>query len=119
MEKQIIVFIQDLCPFCEMAKRLLREHSVPHVIRNTSTDWEARREFLRLSAEMLPTFIIAGRMYVGYNPHHLRILIEKEFGINIPKEKAVIPKTQFKRLATKNPELQKNIFPMSLKPRNR
>ena len=114
MGASMIVFVQDLCPYSEMATTFLKVHHVPHVIRNTSTDFEARREFIRLGAEMLPTFIIGGRMYVGYDPRHLRVLIQKELGIDIPEEAAKIPKKRFKRLMVRDPELfRKVIVPMS------
>ncbi|PWI53048.1 glutaredoxin family protein [Sulfoacidibacillus thermotolerans] len=104
MSKEIVLYTQELCPFCEMAKALFRKHNVPHVIRNTSTNFEARREFLKLGSSVLPAFIIDGHLYEGFEPEHLRILIRQKFVIDIPKGDAIIPKKRFNRLIDNRPK---------------
>jgi hypothetical protein len=72
---------------------LFKEHSVPFVERNIIRDLEALRDYKRLNLNLIPSFILAGKVYDGYNPHLWSKLLYQHFAISVPatKLKVVLP----------------------------
>ncbi|MDO3678629.1 hypothetical protein [Paenibacillus ehimensis] len=87
---RIEIFKDDLSPIGNQVHSFFKEFSVPHIVKNVVHDPEARRDFKLLNLQLVPSFIIGGRVYEGYDPILIGELVEKFYDIKIPNERLII-----------------------------
>jgi len=82
MEKaktKVIVYSTPACPFCDLAKRYLKEHNIEYVDYNVAADREKAREMYMKSGQLgVPVLDINGTIIVGFNKQ----AIAKALGID-------------------------------------
>ncbi|GAB4533465.1 MAG: glutaredoxin family protein [Anaerolineales bacterium] len=75
---RVIIFTTPTCTYCNMAKRYLREHSVPFKDVDVSRDAAAARDMVRRSRQQgVPVLDIGGKIVVGFD----RPKIDKLLGL--------------------------------------
>jgi len=84
------VFVDDLSSICYQSLALFRQYNVPHVVRNIVHDPEARRDFYMLKLQFVPSFVLAGRIYEGFNPNLMGQLLKMHYDIEIPRDRLVV-----------------------------
>lgn len=64
----VTVYMTSWCPVCRQARAWLEAQGEPFVERNVEEDDGAARRFLALNPRgTVPTFVIDGRVYVGFD----------------------------------------------------
>ncbi|MBN2457838.1 NrdH-redoxin [Candidatus Woesearchaeota archaeon] len=78
MEKKIIIYSADNCPWCRKLKDFLLDNSVEFIEKNVNLDHEAANEMITKSGQQgIPVIDIDGKVIVGFN----RDAIEQELGL--------------------------------------
>ncbi len=71
MEKKVqkvIVYSTPACPYCDLAKRYLREKGVEYIDYNVAADQEKAKEMYMKSGQLgVPVLDINGTIIVGFN----------------------------------------------------
>ncbi len=62
------IYSTPTCPYCEMAKNYLKEHSTGYEVYDVSVDEKAQEEMIKKSNQMgVPVIDIDGVIIVGFN----------------------------------------------------
>jgi len=78
MEKQhrVIVFSTPTCPYCNMAKRYLRDRGIRFRDVDVSRDSAAARDLIRRSGQMgVPVIDVNGQLVIGFDRTRLDRLL--------------------------------------------
>lgn len=78
MEKQhrVTVFSTPTCPYCNMAKRYLRDRGIRFRDVDVSRDMAAARDLIRRSGQMgVPVIDVDGRLVIGFDRARLDRLL--------------------------------------------
>ncbi len=68
MTQNVIIYTTPTCVYCEMAKRLFKEHSVKYREVDVTKDPKAAREMVEKSGQMgVPVIEVDGQIIVGFN----------------------------------------------------
>lgn len=77
-QPRVIIFTTPSCPYCNMAKKYLREKGVKFKEVDVSRDMAAARDMIRRSGQQgVPVLDIGGKIVVGFD----RLKINKYLGI--------------------------------------
>jgi len=81
MEKKstkVIVYSTPTCPYCDLAKRYLREKGIEYIDYNVAADQEKAKEMYMKSGQLgVPVLDINGTIIVGFN----KAAIDKALGL--------------------------------------
>ena len=73
MDKKIIVYKTDNCPYCHMAEEFFKDNKIKFKSINVSKDIKAAREMLEKSQQMgVPVIDVNGKIIIGYDKKALR-----------------------------------------------
>ncbi len=65
---KVIVYSTPTCPYCELAKRYLKEKGIEYIDYNVAEDKEKAREMFEKSGQLgVPVLDINGRIIIGFN----------------------------------------------------
>ncbi len=68
MQKNIIVYATDTCPYCKLVKEYLTSKNIVYTIKNVGTDLAAREEMIKKSNAMsVPVIDIDGTVILGFD----------------------------------------------------
>ncbi|MBI4895547.1 MAG: glutaredoxin family protein [Candidatus Aenigmarchaeota archaeon] len=74
----VTVYSTNTCPYCDMAKKWLKDHDVTFVEKNVQEDDDAAEEMISKSGQTgVPVLDINGEILVGYNPNKMKQLLKK------------------------------------------
>lgn len=65
--KEVIVYTQDFCKYCEVLKAWLNSEEIPFAIRNISLNSEWKEEVMDLGAMGMPFTVIGLETFQGFN----------------------------------------------------
>lgn len=67
-EMKVIVYSTPICPYCDMAKRYLKEKGIEYIDYNVAADHEKAKEMYMKSGQLgVPVLDINGTIIVGFN----------------------------------------------------
>jgi glutaredoxin-like YruB-family protein len=73
---KIKIYSTPACPYCEMAKRYLKEHGFGFEDLNVSEDENALREMLDMTGQMgVPVIEINDKVIIGFNKSEIDKLL--------------------------------------------
>lgn len=76
MSAQVLIYTTPSCPYCQAAKRFLRERGVPYRDIDVSRDQRAAMEMVRKSGQMgVPVLDIGGRIVIGFDRAKINALL--------------------------------------------
>ncbi|MBE3582674.1 MAG: glutaredoxin family protein [Limnochordaceae bacterium] len=76
MSAQVLIYTTPSCPYCQAAKRFLRERGVPYRDIDVSRDQRAAMEMVRKSGQMgVPVLDIGGRIVIGFDRSKINALL--------------------------------------------
>ncbi|MBE3576350.1 MAG: glutaredoxin family protein [Limnochordales bacterium] len=76
MKPAVTVYSTPTCPYCNAAKRYLKERGVPFRDVDVSRDQRAAMEMIRKSGQMgVPVLDIGGRIVVGFDRNKINALL--------------------------------------------
>lgn len=65
---KVTIYTTTTCPYCEMAKRYLKENKVEFKVIDVSKDTKAANEMVEKSGQMgVPVLDIGGQIIVGFD----------------------------------------------------
>lgn len=65
---KVIVYSTPVCPYCELAKRFLKENGIEYIEYNVAADREKAKEMYMKSGQLgVPVLDINGEIIVGFN----------------------------------------------------
>lgn len=68
MAKNVIIYTTPTCVYCEMTKRLFKEHNIKYSEIDVSKDHKAAREMVEKSGQLgVPVIEIDGQIIIGFN----------------------------------------------------
>jgi glutaredoxin-like YruB-family protein len=75
---KVKVYSTPICPYCDMVKQFLKEHSIKFEEINVAEDEKGREEMIQRSSQLgVPVIEINGKIIVGFNKE----AIKKELNI--------------------------------------
>ncbi len=78
-KQKVIVYSTPTCPYCDLAKRYLREKGVEYIDYNVAADREKAKEMYMKSGQLgVPVLDINGTIIVGFN----KAAIDKALGLS-------------------------------------
>ncbi len=75
MDKKVVVFTSNTCPYCTMAKDYLKDKNVEFEEKNIQTDKAARDELMKMGHLGVPVILIDGEEVVGFDQGKLDELL--------------------------------------------
>jgi glutaredoxin-like YruB-family protein len=73
MEKKVIVYSSDYCPFCDQAKEFLKENKVDFEEKNVQQDKQFMEEMKEKSGQSgVPVIDIDGKIIVGFRQAEIK-----------------------------------------------
>lgn len=73
MAQKVKVYSTPSCPWCKLAKELLKKHSIPFEDLDVGSNLVARREMIQKSGQMgVPVIEIDEEIIIGYDEPQLR-----------------------------------------------
>lgn len=75
MDKKVVVFTSNTCPYCTMAKDYLKDKNVEFEEKNIQTDKAARDELMKIGHLGVPVILIDGEEVVGFDQGKLDELL--------------------------------------------
>lgn len=74
----VTVYSTNTCPYCDMAKKWLKDNNVSFVEKNVQQDDDAAEEMISKSGQTgVPVLDINGEIIIGYNPNKMKQLLNK------------------------------------------
>lgn len=74
----VTVYSTTTCPYCDMAKKWLKEHDIKFTEKNVQEDDAAAEEMISKSGQTgVPVLDINGEIIIGYNPNKMKQLLLK------------------------------------------
>ncbi|MCD6247723.1 MAG: glutathione S-transferase N-terminal domain-containing protein [Candidatus Diapherotrites archaeon] len=78
-KQKVIVYSTPTCPYCDLAKRYLREKGAEYIDYNVAADREKAKEMYMKSGQLgVPVLDINGTIIVGFN----KAAIDKALGLS-------------------------------------
>ena len=71
MNKKVVVYSSDTCPYCVSAKEYLKENNIEFVEKNVSKDPQARNELIEKKQMGVPVIMVDEEMIVGFDKNKL------------------------------------------------
>lgn len=75
MDKKVVVYTSNTCPYCTMAKDYLTDKKVDFEEKNIQTDKAARDELMKMGHLGVPVILIDGEEVVGFDQGKLDELL--------------------------------------------
>lgn len=75
MDKTVVVYTSNTCPYCTMAKDYLKDKQVAFEEKNIQTDKAARDELMKMGHLGVPVVIVDGEEVVGFDQRKLDELL--------------------------------------------
>lgn len=75
MDKKVVVFTSNTCPYCTMAKDYLKDKNVEFEEKNIQTDKAARDELMKMGHLGVPVIVVDGEEIVGFDQQKLDNLL--------------------------------------------
>ena len=76
MNKSVKIYTTPTCPYCQMAKKFMKEKGVEYQELDVSSDTTARQEMMDVSGQMgVPVIVIDGQVIIGFNQQRLGELL--------------------------------------------
>jgi len=73
MDKKVMIYSTPGCPFCNMAKKFLKDNNVDFEDSDVSTDRTKAQEMIQKSGQMaVPVLDINGEIIVGFDKEKIR-----------------------------------------------
>jgi glutaredoxin len=74
---RVVMYTTSTCPACRSAKSWLAENKVAYDERVLDTDEQAIREYSKLGARVVPTFVIDGQVLAGFSASQIQAALAK------------------------------------------
>jgi glutaredoxin len=72
----ITVYVTSWCPHCKRARRWLERNGIAHTVLDVGKSDAAKRAMRKVNPRGgVPTFVVDGRVMVGFSPSGLRRVI--------------------------------------------
>ena len=75
MDKKVVVFTSNTCPYCNMAKEYLNDKNVDFEEKNIQTDKAARDELMKMGHLGVPVILVGDEEVVGFDQQKLDDLL--------------------------------------------
>ncbi len=75
MDKKVVVYTSNTCPYCNMAKEYLDEKKVEYEEKNIQTDKAARDELMKMGHLGVPVILVGEEEIVGFDQNKLDELL--------------------------------------------
>lgn len=75
MDKTVVVYTSNTCPYCTMAKDYLKDKQIAFEEKNIQTDKAARDELMKMGHLGVPVVIVDGEEVVGFDQRKLDELL--------------------------------------------
>ncbi len=75
MDKKVVVYTSNTCPYCTMAKDYLTDKKVDFEEKNIQTDKAARDELMKMGHLGVPVIVVDGEEIVGFDQQKLDNLL--------------------------------------------
>ena len=73
----VTIYTTPTCPFCEQAKKFMRERGVSYTEHDVMEDLKKRDEMVELSGQMgVPVIVMGEQVLIGFNPEELGRALE-------------------------------------------
>jgi len=66
MDKKVVIYTSNTCPYCELAKEYFEEKEIAYEEKNTSQP-EFRKEILALGLRSVPVIFVDDKYMVGFD----------------------------------------------------
>ncbi len=66
MDKKVVIYTSNTCPYCELAKEYFEEKDIAFEEKNTSQP-EFRKEILALGLRSVPVIFVDDKYMVGFD----------------------------------------------------
>ncbi len=68
MAQNVTIYTTETCPYCEMTKRLFKEHNIKYKEVRVDLDPKAAREMVEKSGQLgVPVIEVDGQIIIGFN----------------------------------------------------
>jgi glutaredoxin-like YruB-family protein len=79
MEKKVIVYSTETCPYCVMVKEFLKQEGVEFKDINVGKDHDKAEEMVEKSGQIgVPVTDIDGEIIIGFNKDKIKEVLEKK-----------------------------------------
>lgn len=75
MDKKVVVYTSNTCPYCNMAKEYLHDKNIEFEEKNIQTDKEARDELMKMGHLGVPVILVGEEEIVGFDQNKLDDLL--------------------------------------------
>ena len=77
MEHEVIIYSTPNCPWCARTKQYLKEHNIPFIDYDVSTNREKAEEMIQKSGQMgVPVVDIDGVIIVGFDKPRIDLMLD-------------------------------------------
>ncbi len=77
MEHEVIIYSTPNCPWCARTKQYLKEHNIPFIDYDVSTNREKAEEMIQKSGQMgVPVIDIDGVIIVGFDKPRIDLMLD-------------------------------------------
>lgn len=74
----ITIYRQPGCTFCDQARAWFQAHQVPFAERDLTQDPLARSELARMGVFDGPAIVVAGQVFLSFDPDALRAVLSQD-----------------------------------------
>jgi glutaredoxin 3 len=74
---RVVMYTTSTCPACRSAKSWLAANKIAYDERGLDTDEQAIREYSKLGARVVPTFVIDGQVFAGFSATQIQAALAK------------------------------------------
>lgn len=75
MDKKVVVYTSNTCPYCNMAKEYLADKNIEFEEKNIQTDKAARDELMKMGHLGVPVILVGEEEVVGFDQNKLEDLL--------------------------------------------
>lgn len=75
MDKKVVVYTSNTCPYCNMAKEYLQDKNVEFEEKNIQEDNVARDELMKMGHLGVPVILVGEEEVVGFDQNKLDELL--------------------------------------------
>ena len=74
----VTIYSTNTCPYCDLAKKWLKENNIKFKEKNVQEDDAAAEEMIEKSGQTgVPVLDIDGQIIIGYDPNKMKKLLMK------------------------------------------